>query len=59
VPAKTVRSLIVTNVNRKSTLMSDEASEDFYSILKRGITGTYHSISEAHLHRYLKEFDFR
>ena len=21
--------------------------------------GTYHSISEAHLHRYLKEFDFR
>jgi transposase-like protein len=79
VTAKTVRSLIVTHVNRKSTLMSDEAnfysrvgaefaahhavdhtrkeyayadlptghtvsinvSENFYSILKRGITGTY------------------
>jgi transposase-like protein len=34
-------------------------AENFYSIFKRGIVGTYHSISEAHLHRYLKEFDFR
>jgi hypothetical protein len=34
-------------------------AENFYSILKRGIVGTYHSVSEAHLHRYLKEFDFR
>lgn len=33
--------------------------ESFFSILKRGITGTYHQISEAHLHRYLAEFDFR
>jgi len=34
-------------------------AENFYSILKRGITGTYHSVSEAHLHSYLAEFDFR
>jgi transposase-like protein len=34
-------------------------AENFYSILKRGIVGVYHSVSEAHLHRYLKEFDFR
>ena len=34
-------------------------SENFFSILKRGITGVYHSVSEAHLHRYLAEFDFR
>ncbi|MEF2549134.1 transposase, partial [Aurantimonas sp. E1-2-R+4] len=34
-------------------------AESFFSILKRGITGTYHSVSEAHLHRYLSEFDFR
>ena len=27
--------------------------------MKRGIVGTYHSVSEAHLHRYLAEFDFR
>jgi transposase-like protein len=35
------------------------ASENFFSILKRGIVGTYHNVSEAHLHRYLAEFDFR
>lgn len=33
--------------------------EGYFAILKRGITGTYHSVSEAHLHRYLAEFDFR
>ena len=34
-------------------------AEAFFSILKRGITGIYHSVSEAHLHRYLLKFDFR
>ncbi|MGI8567776.1 MAG: IS1595 family transposase [Methylocella sp.] len=34
-------------------------AENFYSILKRGIVGIYHSVSEAHLHRYIAEFDFR
>ncbi len=29
------------------------------SIFKRGIVGTYHHLSEAHLHRYCREFDFR
>jgi len=33
--------------------------EGFFSILKRGVDGTYHHISRAHLHRYLSEFDFR
>ncbi len=33
--------------------------ENYFSIFKRGVYGTYHSISEAHLHRYLAEFDFR
>jgi len=33
--------------------------ENYFSILKRGIIGTYHHVSEAHLHRYLAEFDFR
>jgi transposase-like protein len=33
--------------------------ENYFSILKRGITGTFHHVSEAHLHRYLAEFDFR
>jgi len=33
--------------------------ENYFSILKRGITGTYHHVSEQHLKRYLGEFDFR
>ena len=33
--------------------------ENYFSILKRGIIGTYHHVSEAHLARYLDEFDFR
>ena len=34
-------------------------AENFFSILKRGINGIYHHVSEAHLERYLAEFDFR
>jgi transposase-like protein len=34
-------------------------AENFFSLLKRGITGSYHHVSEAHLHRYLGEFDYR
>jgi transposase-like protein len=34
-------------------------AENFFSILKRGIDGVYHHVSEAHLPRYLAEFDFR
>lgn len=33
--------------------------EGYFSVLKRGIIGTYHHVSEAHLKRYLAEFDFR
>ncbi len=33
--------------------------EGYFSILKRGITGTFHHVSQQHLHRYLAEFDFR
>jgi transposase-like protein len=33
--------------------------ENFFSIFKRGVIGTYHHLSEAHLHRYTAEFDFR
>lgn len=33
--------------------------ENFFSILKRGVYGTYHHVSEAHLARYLAEFDYR
>ena len=34
--------------------------ENFFSIFKRGgVVGTYHHLSEAHMHRYCAEFDFR
>ena len=33
--------------------------ENFFSIFKRGVIGTYHHMSEAHLGRYCREFDFR
>jgi hypothetical protein len=33
--------------------------EGFFSILRRGLYGTYQNVSEAHLHRYLNEFDYR
>lgn len=33
--------------------------ENAFSLLKRGITGTYHHVSQQHLRRYLGEFDFR
>lgn len=33
--------------------------EGYFSILKRGIIGVYHHVSEAHLQRYVSEFDFR
>jgi len=33
--------------------------ENYFSILKRGITGTYHHVSQQHLSRYAAEFDFR
>jgi len=44
---------------RLGSFIHTNTSENFFSILKRGITGVYHSVSEAHLHRYLNEFDFR
>ena len=33
--------------------------EGFFSIVKRGLHGIYHSVSKQHLHRYMAEFEFR
>jgi hypothetical protein len=33
--------------------------ESSFSLLKRGIYGTFHNVSKRHLHRYCGEFDFR
>jgi transposase-like protein len=34
-------------------------AEGYFANLKRGINGSYHHVSQKHLHRYLSEFDFR
>jgi transposase-like protein len=91
VSGKTLRPVVMAQVNRKSTLMTDEGGEYFhlgkefashgkvnheageyvrgefhsntvesyFATFKRRIMGTYHHVSEAHLKRYLAEFDFR
>lgn len=91
VSGKTLRPILMKNVSRKSSLMTDTAGgymamgkefarhemvdhsvneyvrgdahsntvEGYFSLLKRGIYGNFHNVSEAHLHRYLSEFDFR
>jgi transposase-like protein len=91
VSGKTLRPILVSQISRKSALMTDEGGqyyhvgkefarhetinhsaneyvrgdahtntiEGYFSILKRGIVGTYHHVSEQHLKRYLGEFDFR
>ena len=40
-------------------IITTNAVEGFFSILKRGVYGVYQHVNEAHLHRYLTEFDFR
>lgn len=40
-------------------IASTNTVEGFFSILKRGLIGTYHHVGEQHLKMYVKEFDFR
>lgn len=44
---------------RMGGFVHSNTAESYFAILKRGVYGTYHSVSEAHLPRYLAEFDFR
>ncbi len=46
-------------VSRQDPTIHSNTVEGYFSILKRGIYGVYHHVSEAHLHRYLSEFDYR
>jgi transposase-like protein len=43
----------------RAAFFHTNTAEGYFSILKRGIIGVYHHVSEAHLRRYLAEFDFR
>jgi transposase-like protein len=43
----------------KDRLVTTNSVEGFFSLLKRGVVGTFHHISEKHLPLYLAEFDHR
>ena len=91
ISGKDLRPYIVENVNRKSSLMTDEGGQYYhvgkefarhetvnhgadeyvrgdaytntaegrFALMKRAVYGAHHSISEAHLPRYLTEWDFK
>src|SRR5208337_3182439 len=39
--------------------ISTNTAESYFALLKRGVHGTFHSISKKHLPRYCNEFSFR
>ncbi len=53
---ETVKHSLGEYVNGMSHIQTVEC---FFSLLKRGIMGSFHSVSEAHLQRYAEEFAFR
>ena len=44
---------------RKGTDIHSNSIEGVFSLLKRGVMGTFHSVSKKHLPNYLNEFEFR
>ena len=44
---------------RHGGFMHTNTIEGYFSIMKRGINGVYHHVSQQHLKRYLAEYDFR
>jgi transposase-like protein len=40
-------------------LITTNTVEGFFSLVKRGVYGTYHHVGRAYLQQYLNEFDFR
>src|SRR5580704_16712145 len=48
-----------TNTCAWAGFMHINTAECRFSLMKRAVYGTHHSVSEAHLHRYLAEWDFK
>lgn len=46
-------------VNLQDRSIHSNTVEGYFSIFKRGMKGVYQHCGEQHLHRYLREFDFR
>ena len=44
---------------KKGTDIHSNSVEGVFSLLKRGVYGTFHSVSKKHLPNYLNEFEFR
>jgi hypothetical protein len=44
---------------RRGTDVHSNTIEGVFSLLKRGIMGSFHSVSRKHLPNYLNEFQFR
>jgi transposase-like protein len=44
---------------RKGTDIHSNTIEGVFSLIKRGVMGTFHSVSPKHLPNYLSEFEFR
>ncbi len=44
---------------RRGTDVHSNSVEGVFSLLKRGVMGTFHSVSKKHLPNYLNEFEFR
>ena len=43
----------------RGTFWHTNTVESYFALLKRGVYGTFHNVSEAHSHGYLAEFDSR
>jgi len=46
-------------VNADGTVSTTNSSESFFSLLKRGVYGSWHHVSREHLPKYSNEFAFR
>ncbi len=45
--------------SREGGFYTTNSAEGFFALFKRAIYGQFHHVSEAHLHRYLAEADFK
>lgn len=46
-------------VNPDGTISTTNSAESFFSLLKRGVYGSWHNVSREHLPKYANEFAFR
>jgi hypothetical protein len=48
-----------TQRNEDGITSGVNCAESFFSLIKRGLLGTFHAVSQEHLHRYCDAFAFR